>query len=89
MMNGVHERLGFPRRVRETPFGTVWECERGWALFAHESRQVDISLPRGDYNARMLEGEGRFTPTPGDDGRTHLLGTLMARGVLMVERAGR
>ena len=86
LMNRVHDTIGFPHRVRETAFGTQWEAERGYALFAHQSRHVDISLPSGTYAAEAVDSPHTLIVKRGNDGRTHVVGTLMARGVLLIAR---
>ena len=81
LMNEVHDAIGFPSRVRETSFGTTWECERGYAVFAHESRNVEILLPDEHYTVKAVDMKSGVSMQ-----KRHLVGSLPAGGVLIIER---
>ncbi|MBU0606728.1 MAG: hypothetical protein KKI08_02530 [Armatimonadetes bacterium] len=83
MMNRLHDTLGFPTRVRETEGGTMWECPRGWALFGHQTRRLEVSLPQGQYAVEAMDAPGRFSVGTAE-GRSTVSGTLPARGVLVI-----
>ncbi|MCE5237543.1 glutamine amidotransferase [bacterium] len=85
LMNRLHDTLGFPTRVREQPCGTLWECPRGWAVFAHSSRHVALSLPPGQYEVTALDTAEGFTQRP-EQGRVVVSGTLPARSVLVITK---
>ena len=40
--NRAVELVGHPRKVKQTDFGTLWICDKGYALFAHEPRIVTV-----------------------------------------------
>jgi len=86
LMNRIHETVGFPARVRECPFGTTWECGGGFVVFAHQSRNVDVSLPQGDYVLEQVDIPAALEPRKDEDGRVHIVGTIPARGVLIIKR---
>ncbi|MEW6358777.1 MAG: glutamine amidotransferase [Planctomycetota bacterium] len=84
VMNEIHDTVGFPIRVRETSFGTTWECERGYAVFAHRSAKVKIHLPAGKYDVKTIDSEDKLAAVS-DDGYATIEGTLMARGILIIQ----
>jgi len=84
VMNEIHDTIGFPSRVRETSFGTRWESEKGHAIFAHQSRNVDIALPDEYYAVKLVDVETDLSSRG-----NHIVGTLPARGILIIERVQR
>ena len=87
LMNELHATVGFPHRVRETAFGTRWESEHGYAIFAHRSTKLSVVLPGGQYTLNAVDnGEATMTLASAADGSLRATGTLMARGVLMLQR---
>jgi len=86
LMNDIHDTVGFPRRVRETSFGTRWDCERGYVLFAHEPRRVDVVLPAGNYVVKAVDTDVHFRTERDKQGRMHVIGTLLPREALILKR---
>jgi hypothetical protein len=86
LMNRLHEQIGFPVHVRETTGGTVWECERGWALFGHRTGNVEISLPPGEYKLSPIDGAEQFVLQQKDNGEVAVSGRLKARSVLIIDK---
>jgi ferric-dicitrate binding protein FerR (iron transport regulator) len=61
----------------------MWECERGWALFSHQSRRITVSLLPGEYALQALDAPNDFR-LGAAGGRCTVTGTLPARGVLLI-----
>ncbi len=79
LMNQAHDTLGTPLHVRETPFGTVWECPTGYALFAHRTATVAIDLPAGAWDLIPAYGEPKLALRG-----TKLTGQMPARSAVLV-----